>query len=142
MIEPYLAALGAQFNAEVAASDDALVVLHVFDTQRLEIRFGRDGEAVDVVTPVAGSHDGLPDPICRALLRKNYPGNDTAGAILRKRQNQDYLELANALPLAAVTPDQLASLAYNQVVAATALRDEIGRLTEEYLSTDGSAQGG
>lgn len=142
MIEPFLVALGAQFDAEVTANGDERIVLHFLDRQRLEMDFRWDRKEVDVVTPVEGSHDGLPAPICRELLHKNYPGNDTAGAMLRKRRNQDYLELANALPLAAVTPDQLASLAHNQVVAATALRDELVRLTEQYLSTDGSAEGG
>ena len=93
--------------------------------QRVTALFGQDGRSVTIITPVEAAHDGLPASILRGLLMRNAPNGGLAGGTLRVRDNQDFLEIANVVPLdlGAVA---IADLMLNQADAAVALARQIG----------------
>jgi hypothetical protein len=129
----YVDALAERFDCPLQPFRNQ-VTIAVDDRQLVHIRFGTT-EAT-VATPVAGAHDGLPDSIKRDLLRGNFPNNATAGAMLRRREYQDYLELVNVLPYAAFTPEVFAAIAAKQAEAARKLSERVARLSSEILATE------
>lgn len=92
--------------------------------QRLSLRFSADGRTVTVTTPVDGAHESIPPAILRRLLARNAADGGLAGGSIRLRPGQDYLEIANVVPveLGALA---IADIAINQSNAAAALVAEV-----------------
>lgn len=120
-IELFAKALTEVLGHPVAESAEDRIVLVIGDRQRLELSLSADGERIHITTPIEGAHDGLPNKVLNTLLEKNYPGNATAAALLRRRADQEFLEMVNVLPVAAMRPDDVAKIAANQAAQAMAL---------------------
>ncbi|MEM8837280.1 MAG: hypothetical protein AAGE89_04245 [Pseudomonadota bacterium] len=92
--------------------------------RRLEFEFDQTSGQLTITTPVDGVHRGVPTPILKDLLRRNAADGGLAGGSLRVRAHQDYLEIANVVPLSLDAFD-MANIALNQVNAADALVNEV-----------------
>ena len=124
-IELYAQALADVLGQRVEFSSEDRVVVIVNDRQRLELVLSADGERIHITTPIDGAHDGLPNKVLNGLLEKNQPGDATAGALLRRRADQAFLEMVNVVPVAAMRPDDVAKLASNQAARAMDLSDSL-----------------
>lgn len=124
-IELYANALSEVLGRPVEVNAENQIVTIIDDRQRLELSLSDDRERVHITTPIEGAHDGLPNKVLNTLLEKNYPNDATAGALLRRRANKDFLEMVNVVPVAAMRPDDVAKLASNQAARAIALSDSL-----------------
>lgn len=94
-----------------------------------------DAEALrlDVSTPVAGAHDGLPAETLQDLLGFNFPNDLTRGSFLAGGRGAGQLALTASLPLAATSAEAACDAILDQIAAALALGERIaGRQTRGF----------
>ena len=80
---------------------------------------------LDVSTPVAGAHDGLPEADLLDLLAFNFPNDLTRGSFLAPGGGAGHLVLTTSLPLAQTSAEEACSAILDQVAAALALGERI-----------------
>ena len=101
----YLLALTERFGFEAVLDADREVEIEFDGVQPVTVRFDETAGTVSVIAPIAAATDGLPTYVLEALLVRNAPNADMAGAHLAARPGAGMLEMRNVFRSGAIAPD-------------------------------------
>ena len=92
------------------------------------VTWKQTGDEVSIATPIAGAHDGLPQPLLRELLKFNFPNDEIGSSWIRLRVAGHY-ELADCFSVTSVTPEDAANRILEQIKASV----DLSQLISEHL---------
>lgn len=125
-ITRYTAALNERFGIGLDPAENP-VRIEIEGGPAVHVAFSDDRVTTRIGIPAA--HDGLPEAILRELLRMTFPSGLLAGATLAVKPNQDFLEMVDVAPLAAVQPATFATTVAAQAAGAIEVARRIADLS-------------